>query len=46
MLEMTMLLAQAIANDFGRMGLGIGIGLTRGVRAADEKKDSDQEPRD
>lgn len=27
MLEMTMMLAQAVANDFGRMGLGIGIGL-------------------
>ncbi|MCM2373714.1 ATP synthase F0 subunit C [Aporhodopirellula aestuarii] len=27
MLEMAMLLAQAVANDFGRMGLGIGIGL-------------------
>ena len=27
MLEMAMILAQAAANDFGRMGLGIGIGL-------------------
>lgn len=27
MLDMAMILAQAIANDFGRMGLGIGIGL-------------------
>ncbi|SMP71550.1 F-type H+-transporting ATPase subunit c [Neorhodopirellula lusitana] len=27
MLEMAMMLAQAVSNDFGRMGLGIGIGL-------------------
>lgn len=27
MLEMAMILAQAVAYDFGRMGLGIGIGL-------------------
>ncbi|TWU19613.1 ATP synthase F0 subunit C [Allorhodopirellula heiligendammensis] len=27
MLEMAMILAQSVANDFGRMGLGIGIGL-------------------